>query len=114
MKHRKDTLEDIVSSCAASLLSALCCLPAFLAQWKDDEEGKPRAPTPHPRNKTRKQTELLKYLGFNVFNCKLKLQQLSGKPVNRGEIYLLLYKCILMMELFNLNLIFNLFYASVV
>ena len=36
------------------------------------------------------------------------------KTVNRGQIYLLLYKCILMMNLFSINLIFNLFHVSVV
>ena len=47
MKHRKDTLEDVVYSSASSLLQALCCLPAFLAQWKEDEVPS----TPQPQNK---------------------------------------------------------------
>ena len=89
MKHRKDASEDVVHSSASSLLHALCCLPAFLARWKEDEVP----PTPHPQNKRRKQTLNL-YLGFKCFLTANSVSTIVWKTVNRGQMYLLLYKCI--------------------
>lgn len=59
----------VVSTCASSLLYVLYRLPAFLSSGRIRKRGNPgRQPLTlrtKPENK-----RLLKYLGFNVFNCK--------------------------------------------
>lgn len=70
-----ETQERHIGRSASSLLHVLCRLPAFLSSGRITKRGNPERQPLILRTKQENKS-LLKYLGFNVFNCKL---QVSGK-----------------------------------